>query len=114
MDFNRYTEKLQQAVKDAQSRAARLGHQQIDVEHLLSALLEQDGGLATSILNKSDVNAANLRRKLDQELDRLPKVSGPAAAGPDHIYVTPRFQKLMTQAEDEAKSLKDDYVSVEH
>ena len=112
MDFNRFTEKLQEGVRDAQARATRLGHQQIDVEHLLAALLEQDGGLATSILNKADIQATGLRRRLDQELERLPKVSG--ASSPDRVYITPRFEKLMTQAEDEAKRLKDEYVSVEH
>ncbi|MGH7866036.1 MAG: Clp protease N-terminal domain-containing protein, partial [Candidatus Dormibacteraceae bacterium] len=113
MDFNRFTEKFQEAFRDAQSRAARLGHQQIDVEHLLASLLEQEGGLAPSILNKADINVPTMRRKLDQELDRLPKVSGPGA-GPDHVFVTPRLQKLLTESEDEAKRLKDEYLSIEH
>ncbi|HLJ16178.1 MAG TPA: ATP-dependent chaperone ClpB [Bryobacteraceae bacterium] len=113
MDFNHFTEKLQDAVREAQSKAARLGHQQIDVEHLLASLLEQEGGLASSILNKADVNVTALARRLDQELDRLPKVSGPAG-GPDHVFVTPRLQKLFTQAEEEAKRLKDEYISIEH
>ncbi|MEO7145187.1 MAG: ATP-dependent chaperone ClpB [Bryobacteraceae bacterium] len=113
MDFNRFTEKFQEAFRDAQSRAARLGHQQIDVEHLLASLLEQEGGLAPSILNKADINVPTLRRKLEQELDRLPKVSGPGA-GPDHVFVTPRLQKLLTETEDEAKRLKDEYLSIEH
>uniref|UniRef100_Q02BQ1 Chaperone protein ClpB n=1 Tax=Solibacter usitatus (strain Ellin6076) TaxID=234267 RepID=Q02BQ1_SOLUE len=113
MDFNRFTEKLQEAVRAAQSIAARHGHQQVDVEHLLAALLEQEGGLTASILTRAGVNVDALKRRIEGELDRLPKVSG-SAAGIDQIYVTPRLNKLLTQAEDEAKKLKDEYVSVEH
>jgi ATP-dependent Clp protease ATP-binding subunit ClpB len=104
---------MQDAVRSAQSLAVRNGNQQIDIEHLLLALLQQEGGLVPSILNKADINVDTLRRRLEQEIDRFPKVSGPAA-GPDNIYITPRLQKLLTQAEDEAKRLKDEYVSVEH
>ena len=113
MDINRFTEKLQEALREAQSKAVRNGNQQIDSEHLLSALLEQEGGLAPSILNKADINLAALKRRLDSEIDKLPKVSGPAA-GADQIYITTRLQQLLARAEDEAKRLKDDYVSVEH
>ena len=56
MDINRFTEKLQEAIRAAQSKAIRYGHQQIDVEHLLASLLEQEGGLAPSILSKAGVN----------------------------------------------------------
>ena len=73
MDFNRFTEKLQDAVRDAQSIAVRNGNQQIDVEHLLLALLEQEGGLAPSILNKADIRVDSLRSRIQQEIDRLPK-----------------------------------------
>jgi len=113
MDINRFTEKLQEAIRSAQSTAIRYGHQQIDVEHLLTALLEQEGGLAASILNRAGLNGEVLQRRLQSELERLPKVSGPSG-GPDQVYVTARLNKLMTKAEDEAKKLKDDYISVEH
>src|SRR5271169_5232965 len=113
MDFNRFTEKLQEAMRAAQSLAANRGNQQLDVEHLLLALLEQEGGLAPSILNKADVRTDALRARLQQEIDRFPKVSG-SAVNPDQIYVTPRITKLLMNAESEAKRLKDDYVSVEH
>src|ERR1700733_15048512 len=113
MDFNRFTEKLQEAVRAAQSIAVQHGNQQIEVEHLLLALLEQEGGLAPSILNKADVKVDSLRARVQQEVDRLPKVSGPAGA-PDQVYVTQRLTKLVAQAEEEAKRLKDDFTSVEH
>ena len=113
MDFNRFTEKMQDAVRAAQSLAVQHGNQQLDVEHLMLALLEQEGGLAPSILNKADVRVDALRSRIQQEIDRFPKVSG-SAASPDQVYVTPRITKLINKAEEEAKRLKDDYTSVEH
>ncbi|HKE25706.1 MAG TPA: ATP-dependent chaperone ClpB [Bryobacteraceae bacterium] len=113
MDINRFTEKLQEAIRAAQSKAVRYGHQQIDVEHLLAALLEQEGGLAAGILNKAGVNVETLEQRVEAELDRMPKVSGPGG-GPDQIYVTQRLNRLLTEAEDEARKLKDEYISVEH
>src|SRR5271165_4532096 len=112
MDINRLTEKTQEALHTAQSEAHRRGNQQVEVEHLLAALLLQEGGLAASILKRAGANVEALNARLDQELDRLPKVSGSGA--PDQIYVTPRLNKLFTKAEDEAKRLKDDFISVEH
>src|SRR5499426_267037 len=113
MDINRFTESAQQGLSAAQSKAARYGNQQVDVEHLLSSLLEQERGLATSILNKAEIRADAIKQRVEQELQRLPKVTV-AAGGPDQIYVTGRLNRLLAQAEDEAKKLKDDYVSVEH
>jgi ATP-dependent Clp protease ATP-binding subunit ClpB len=113
MDFNRLTEKMQDAIRAAQSLAVQHGNQQIEVEHLMLALLEQEGGLAPSILNKADLRVDALRGRLQQEIDRLPKVSG-TSLSPDQVYVTPRITKLLTKAEEEAKRLKDEYTSVEH
>src|SRR5580658_8589489 len=113
MDFNRFTEKLQEAVRAAQSIAVQHGNQQIDTEHLMLALLDQEGGLAPSILNKADIRVDALRTRVQQEVDRMPKVSG-AGGGPDQVFVTNRITKLLSQAEDEAKRLKDEYISVEH
>ena len=114
MDINRFTEKLQEAVRSAQSKAVRYGHQQVDVEHLLAALLEQEGGLAPSILTKAGVPVETLTQRVEAELQKLPKVSGSTGGPPDQIYVTARLNKLLTAAEDEAKQLKDEYISVEH
>jgi ATP-dependent Clp protease ATP-binding subunit ClpB len=113
MDINRFTEKAQEAIRSAQSKAVRYGQQQIDVEHLIAALLEQEGGLASSILAKAGVNVEAVARRVEAELDRLPKVSGPSG-GPDQVYVSARLNRLLTNAEDEARKLKDEYVSVEH
>ena len=113
MDANRLTQKVQEALNAAQAKAIRLSHQQVDVEHLLSALLEQERGLAPSILQKAGIDLGGIKRRIDQELERLPKVSTPSGP-PDQIYITGRLNRLLVQAEDEAKRLKDDFVSVEH
>ena len=114
MDTNRFTEKMQEVLRSAQSKAIRYGHQQLDVEHLLAALVEQEGGLAGAILAKAGAAADFLRQRLEEELGRLPKVSGPTGAPPDQVYVTGRLNQILVQAEDEAKKLKDEYISVEH
>ncbi|MGE5058501.1 MAG: ATP-dependent chaperone ClpB [Betaproteobacteria bacterium] len=113
MDINRLTQKAQEALGSAHSKAARYGHQQVDVEHLLAPLLEQDGGLAISILEKLSIDSAALKRRLDQELERMPRVSGGGASA-DQINVTGRLNRLLAEAEQEAKNLKDEYVSIEH
>jgi len=113
MDFNRFTEKLQEAVRSAQGIAVRHGNQQVDLEHLLLALLEQEGGLAGSILARAGVNVDGLAARLRSDIDRLPRVSG-TTGGPDQVYVTSRLSKILVAAEDEAKKLKDEYISVEH
>jgi len=113
MDFNRFTEKLQEAVRAAQAIAVRHGNQQVDLEHLLLALLEQEGGLAGSVLSRAGVNVEALAARLKSEIDRLPRVSS-ASGGPDQVYVTPRLSKVLVAAEEEARKLKDEYISVEH
>jgi ATP-dependent Clp protease ATP-binding subunit ClpB len=113
MDINRFTEKAQEALQAAQKLALRKNNQQIDVEHVLLALLEQEGGLTASVLKKLEIPSERLKRRVEQEVDKLPKVTG-SAGGPDQFYLTGRLNRLLVQAEDEAKKLKDDYVSVEH
>src|SRR5919205_483447 len=113
MDLNRLTQKSQQAVQEAQSKALRYGHVEVDGEHLLLALLEQQDGLLPRLLARMEVPLASLKSALEQALERRPRVSGPGVEA-GKIYVTQRLQKLFVQAEDEAKRLKDEYVSVEH
>jgi ATP-dependent Clp protease ATP-binding subunit ClpB len=107
------TERSQEALRDAQSLATRAGNQGVDVEHLMLALLSQRDGIAAPLLEAAGAKVDELRGRLQQEVDRLPKVSGPAAR-PDQVYVTQRLSKLLTTAEDEVTALKDEYVSVEH
>ncbi|HEX4770558.1 MAG TPA: ATP-dependent chaperone ClpB [Bryobacteraceae bacterium] len=106
------TEKSQDAIRQAQAKAAEYGNQQVDVEHLLLAMLEQESGLAPSILLRAGVNLEALHTRLLQEIQKFPKVSGPGSA--DQVYLTPRLSQLFTRAENEAKRLKDEFVSVEH
>src|SRR6476469_1335900 len=113
MDFNRLTEKSQEAIREAQSVAITYGNQQVDVEHLMLAMLEQEGGLAPSILLRADVPLEPLHKRLQQEVEKLPKVSG-GATGADQVYVTTRLSRVLNEAEEQAKRLKDDYVSIEH
>ena len=117
MDMNQLTEMVRSALNSAQTKALRQGHQQVDVEHVLAVLLEQERGLAGSILNKAGVQVAGLQQRLEEELNRLPKVSGPSgrpSASPDQVYITPRLNLLLSKAEEEAGKLKDQYLSVEH
>ncbi len=102
MELNRLTQKSQQAMQEAQSKALRYGHVEIDGEHLLLALLEQQDGLLPRLLARMDVPVASLKSALEQALKRRPRVSGPGVE-PGKIYVTQRRQKLFVQAEDEAK-----------
>src|SRR3954454_2675181 len=110
MDQNRFTEKSLEALSAAQRLASKLNHQQMDVEHLLLALLDQERGLATSILNKADIPVDGLKLKVHRELEKLPRVTGGAGGG----GMTGRLNRLLGQAETEAKQLKDEYMSVEH
>jgi ATP-dependent Clp protease ATP-binding subunit ClpB len=113
MDINKLTQKSQEALQSAQTKALRFGHQEVDVEHLLLALLEQPEGLIPRLLTRMDVPSAQLLAEVERELSRRPSVSGPGAEA-GKVYITQRLQKLFVEAEDEAKRLKDEYVSVEH
>jgi ATP-dependent Clp protease ATP-binding subunit ClpB len=113
LDPNKLTEKSEEAVQAAQAKAVSFGHQETDGEHLLLALLEQEGGLLPSLLSRLDVVPGDMKGEVEEELQRRPRVSGPGAEA-GKIYVTQRLRKLLLRAEEEAKRLKDEYVSVEH
>ncbi|PLY10172.1 MAG: type VI secretion system ATPase TssH, partial [Desulfuromonas sp.] len=113
MNPEKLTLKSQQALEQAQQLSVGLGHQEVDGEHLLLALLEQEQGLVGNLCGKLGVEAPTLAREVRQELERRPSVSGPGAEV-GKIYVTQRLQQLLLDAEKQASQLKDDYVSVEH
>jgi ATP-dependent Clp protease ATP-binding subunit ClpB len=113
MDPNRLTTKSSEALHDAQAKAVRLGHTEVDAEHLLAALLEQPEGLVPRLLAQSSVDADKLRSELEDGLARLPKVSGPGVP-PGQVAITQRLARLLDEADREAGRLKDEYVSVEH
>jgi ATP-dependent Clp protease ATP-binding subunit ClpB len=113
VDINRLTQKSQEALHEAQSIATRLGHTEVDGEHLLLALIDQPEGLVPRLLTQLDVNIPAIRNDLENELARRPKVSGPGAQ-PGQVMISRRLAKVLDAAEREAKRLKDEYVSVEH
>jgi ATP-dependent Clp protease ATP-binding subunit ClpB len=111
--MNRLTQKSQDALHDAQTKALRFGHTEVDGEHLLLALLDQPEGLVPRLLERAGADVDQLRTAVEGELARRPRVTGPGAA-PGQVYVTQRLSRLLDAAEREAGRLKDDYVSVEH
>ena len=111
MDLARLTEKAQEAILGAQKLAQRQGNSQVDTEHLLAVLLDQDPGLAVSILRKTGVAIEGLKRKAATLVESLPKISGSGAGVPT---LTRRLADIGLKAEDESANFKDDYVSVEH
>ncbi len=113
MDMNRMTIKLQEALQTASSHAARRSHQGIDVEHLLLAFMEQDGGLASSLLEQAGLSVPSVRQAVEQALTKLPQVQG-AGASPGQLHVATRLSQVLAKAEDEQRALKDEYLSVEH
>ncbi|MGH3781851.1 MAG: ATP-dependent chaperone ClpB [Pseudonocardiaceae bacterium] len=113
MDVNRLTQKSQEALSEAQNLATRLGHTEVDGEHLLLALLDQADGLVPQLLSRLGADVPALRADVDRDLQRRPKVTGPGAA-PSQVYLTQRLSRIFDTAEREAHRLKDDYVSVEH
>ncbi|MCU0575212.1 MAG: ATP-dependent chaperone ClpB [Desulfobacterota bacterium] len=113
MDVNKFTQKSQEAINNAQNTAVRFGHPEIDVEHLLLALMEQADGLVPRLFAKMDVPLPSFAAEIVKELERRPRVSGPGAE-PGKVMVTQRLSKVLVKAKDEAARLKDEYVSVEH
>jgi ATP-dependent Clp protease ATP-binding subunit ClpB len=113
MDINKFTTKSQEAIQAAETKAIRFGHVEVDGEHLLLALLEQPDGLATRLFRKMDIPVDRMRERLEDELNKKPRVSGPGVE-PGKIYITNRLNRLLTDAQEQAKRLKDEYVSVEH
>jgi len=113
LDLNRLTQKSQEALHDAQTKALRFGHTEVDGEHLLLALLDQPDGLAPRLLEGAGADPDGLRAAVEEDLSRRPRVTGPGAA-PGQVMVTQRLGRLLDTAEREARRLKDEYVSVEH
>ena len=110
MSTDHFNERTQEVLSAAHRLAAKFGHQQMDVEHVLLALLDQDRGQANSILTRAGVATEALKIKVQRELEKQPRVSG----GSDQISITGRLNRLLGQAETEAKQLKEDRVQEKH
>lgn len=110
MDISRFTEMAQSALSSSQLLAGEYGHQQIESEHLLMALLRQDNGVVPSILKKLDLDPMTVTHEVERAIARKPKVSGAGTA----TYISTGLNSLLARAENEARKLKDDYISTEH
>ncbi len=113
MELNRFTNKGREAIAAAQSAAARFHHQQIDCEHLLLAILEQEEGLGPRLLQRAGLNAEKIQNDLQAYLARLPKVYAGEGTS-EQIYLSPRLARVLEQAQKEAAAFKDEYIGVEH
>ena len=112
MNFNNYTQKSLEAVQSAKDMAISNGHQQMEQVHLLLALLQQDGGLTPQLLKKMDVTVESLEAAANAELRKIPSVR--ASRDADRFYITADMDAAFTAAEQEAQTMHDSYVSVEH
>ena len=110
MSTEKYTQKTLEAIRDAQALAQEKHNQYLTPEHLLYALLSQDGGLIGSIFSRMGVDCGGLLTELGAKIDELPKVSG----GSGEVYASPETGKVLTVAEKTAEKLHDEYISVEH
>ncbi|KAF0107537.1 MAG: ATP-dependent Clp protease ATP-binding subunit ClpC [Anaerolineaceae bacterium] len=113
MRFDRFTERAQEAAQRAAEIIQRYGHNQIDTEHILLALIEQPGGVIPQILENLKINAAALAERLDQTLRMTPKANI-FGGGAGQIFITPRVKRIIDLANEEANRLKDEYISTEH
>ena len=110
MSTENYTQKTLEAIRDAQALAQEKNNQYLTPEHLLYALLKQDGGLIGSIFSRMGVDCSGLLTELDAKINEFPKVSG----GSGQVYASPETSKVLTVAEKTAEKLRDEYISVEH
>lgn len=111
MNFDKYTQKSLEAVQSAQKIAAQYGNQTLMPEHLFSALLGQDGGLAPELMNKCGANPQMLQQEVTALISRFPKVSGATA---DRVYASQGLTRVFAEAESLAGKMQDEYTSVEH
>jgi len=113
MRFDRFTERAQEAAQRAAEIIQRYGHNQIDTEHILLALIEQPGGVIPQILEKMNVSPDALVERLDATLRSSPKANI-FGGGAGQIFITPRVKRIIDLANEEANRLKDEYISTEH
>ena len=111
MQIDRFTLKAQEALQEAKAIAERKNHQQIDVEHLLLALIGQKEGIVIPILQKLGANPDLIASQLEGELNRIPQVTG---GGTGQVYISSRLNEIFNAAWKEAERLMDEYLSTEH
>ncbi|MCH9008686.1 AAA family ATPase, partial [candidate division KSB1 bacterium] len=112
MMFDKLTLKAQETMSKAQQIATERGQQQIEVEHLLQALLDDSEGVPVSVLKKLGANIGQIQSRVDEALQKLPRVSGSGALG--NVYISNRLNAVFDAAMQEMRQLKDEYISTEH
>ena len=113
MNAEKFTQKSIEAIRDAQSCAIRNQNMQIDQQHLLYALLSQEGGLVAQLMKKMHIDSGRMAQACDREIQRIPKVSGPGREA-DRVYVSQSVDAALQEAEQQASYMKDEFISVEH
>ena len=112
IDFNSFTEKSAFAMQEAQTLARSHGQQEIDVWHLLLALVTQEGGIVPGLLERMQITPSAVQLAAQRELDALPKASGSVNA--NQVYISATLQKALGDAEKAKSELKDEFLSTEH
>ena len=113
MRFDRFTERAQEAAQRAAEIIQRYGHNQIDTEHIMLALIEQPQGVISQLLEILKVDSENFKERLDYILRTSPKANI-FGGGAGQVFITPRVKRIIDQANEEANRLKDEYISTEH
>jgi ATP-dependent Clp protease ATP-binding subunit ClpC len=113
MRFDRFTERAQEAAQRAAEIIQRYGHNQIDTEHILLALIEQPQGVISQLLEILNIDPENFKERLDYILRTSPKANI-FGGGAGQVFITPRVKRIIDQANEEANRLKDEYISTEH
>lgn len=112
--FDRFTERAQDATQRALEILQRYGHTQIDTEHIMLALLEQPDGVISQILETLGVDVEGLKHRVDEDLRTSPRAAAIYGGGAGQVFITPRVNRVIEGAQEEATRLNDEYISTEH
>ena len=112
--FDRFTERAQDAAARAYEILQRYGHNQVDTEHILLALLEQTDGVIPQMLERMSVDASTMRSRVDDILRQSPRTAAIYGQGTNQVFITPRVKSVIDRANEEANRLRDEYISTEH
>ncbi|MGC9522273.1 MAG: ATP-dependent Clp protease ATP-binding subunit [Anaerolineae bacterium] len=114
MRFDRFTERAQEAAQRAVELMTRYGHSQVDVEHLLLALIQQKDSIVPTLLSELGADPAQMSESLDRLLRHNPRPGIYGARGNQQVFITPRVKRILDQSQEEASALNDEYISTEH
>lgn len=112
--FDRFTERAQDAAARAYEILQRYGHNQVDTEHILLALLEQQEGAIPQILTRLQIDVSTIRSRIDDVLRQSPRTAAIYGQGTNQVFITPRVKRIIDLANEEANRLRDEYISTEH